>query len=269
MARQFDILITQGTVVGPYSVYYNTVSSTTYATRLSTGLNATGITYTDLTTAPGVRVGIPDGATSIILYNEVCPRELIYPIPQVTPTPTPTNTPTVTPFRTPTPTPTTTQTGTPTPTPTKRATVACNPQTTFYWVWRRSNRYSSAILNRGNVSIAQSDSSGNPISARLDGFPKLHKTSPLIKFSRTIYSVEIYDCNNNLCCVVYSARPRTLVQDLYTFIFETNLVTAGFYGDGKNTRFCQPVGSLPKSSCARFTIPPWTIPFPPAEEYFI
>lgn len=267
MARQFDILITQGTISGPYSVYYNSISSSTFATRVSTGANATGISLADLTTPPGVRVAVPDNATSVILYNQNCNKQILYPIPVVTPTPT--NTPTITPNATKTPTPTVTQTKTPTITPTKRDIVSCNPQTTYFWVWKRSNRYSPAILNRGNVSIVQSDSNGNPILARLDGFPKLHKTSPFIKFSRTIYSVEIYDCNNNLCCVVYSARPRTLVQDMYTFIFETNLVTAGFYGDGKNTRFCQPVGSLPKSSCSRFTVPPWTLPFPPAEEYFI
>lgn len=127
MARYFYILITGGTSSGPYSAYYDTVSSSNYATKISTNLPATGMTYNDLTTGQGVNVSIPDGSTSIILYNELCNSDntLIFPTPTPTPTPTETGTPTPTPTVTPTETPEPTPTATPTPTPTPTATPVC------------------------------------------------------------------------------------------------------------------------------------------------
>ena len=127
MARYFYILITGGTSSGPYSAYYDTVSSSNYATRISTSLPATGMTYNDLTTGQGVNVSIPDGSTSIILYNELCNSDitLIFPTPTPTPTPTETGTPTPTPTVTPTATPEPTPTATATPTPTPTATPVC------------------------------------------------------------------------------------------------------------------------------------------------
>ena len=126
--RYFDIRIDVGGVVdGLYSIYYDTVSPSNYAKLydpLGSTQNATGLTYTDLTTGTGVRVEVPDTLTAFFLYddnNHFCitdgetsdVRSVILPIP--TPTPTPTATPTPTPTATPTPTPTITPTPTATP----------------------------------------------------------------------------------------------------------------------------------------------------------
>ena len=135
MSRYFNIKITSGTSAGPYNVYYNATGST-YATLVSDGSNATGLTYSQLTTGNGVLVEIPDGSTSIILFNTLvgCQSGISYVF--ATPTPTPTyfcefdvdlNIVTATPTPTPTPTPdcnfdvdlnVVTATPTPTPTPT-------------------------------------------------------------------------------------------------------------------------------------------------------
>jgi len=153
MARYFNILITGGTSSGPYTVYYDSISSSNYATRESTGISATGITRSDLITGLGVAVSVPDSITTVILYNETCSSDITYVAPTPTPTPTPSSTPTPTPTptndcrfeidlnivtATPTPTPTPTGncefeidlgivTATPTPTPTPSPTTNFEP----------------------------------------------------------------------------------------------------------------------------------------------
>ena len=69
MARKFDIKITSGTAPGPYTIYYNSVVVGNIATITSSSTPATGVTYSSLTTGTGVNVTVPDGSTSIILYN--------------------------------------------------------------------------------------------------------------------------------------------------------------------------------------------------------
>lgn len=265
MARQFDILITGGTAVGPYTVYYNSVSPSTYAIRVSTGLNATGISYSDLVTSPGVRVSVPNDATILILYNGPCNQQITFPIFQGTPTPTPTLTPTTTLLKTPSPTPTLTQTKTPSPTPTKRTIVPCSQQTTYYWVLRRSTRAGNTILDRGDVVPVETASNGNIISARLIGLATVYRTSPFI-LRYSVYSVEIYDCNNTLCCVVYSVALGALLANLYYFYFQTNLVQIGNFDKVSNT-FCD--STDPKYDCAKFTLKPYTLPFNPKETFTI
>ena len=151
--RYFDIRISVGGQVnGLYSIYYDSVSPSNYAKLydpLGSTQNATGLTYTDLTTGSGVRIEVPDTLTSLILFdsnNNFCTnlgedpniRVVVLPTPTPTPTetlipPTPTPTPTVdcefnvdvdVIFATPTPTPSPTPTLTPTPTPTP--TVNCD-----------------------------------------------------------------------------------------------------------------------------------------------
>ena len=116
MARLFDIQIISGTAPGPYTVYYDIVGSGNIATLTNSGLPATSVSFSSLST--GINVTIPDASTTIILYNEQCSLDETFNIPTSTPTPTPTSTPTPTPTSTPTPTPTPTDTPTPTPTPT-------------------------------------------------------------------------------------------------------------------------------------------------------
>ena len=112
MARKFDIKITSGTAPGPYTIYYNSVVVGNIATITSSSLPATNVTYSSLTTGTGVNVTVPDGSTSIILYNSECVSQITYLFP--TPTPTPTSTPTPTPSPTPSPTPTPTTNNVPT-----------------------------------------------------------------------------------------------------------------------------------------------------------
>jgi hypothetical protein len=112
MARKFDIKITSGTAPGPYTIYYDSVVVGNIATITSSSLPATNVTYSSLTTGTGVNVTVPDGSTSIILYNSECVSQITYLFP--TPTPTPTSTPTPTPSPTPTPTPTPTTNNVPT-----------------------------------------------------------------------------------------------------------------------------------------------------------
>ena len=73
MSRYYNVHITAGTTSpGPYTIYWNTVSSGSTATIFSTGLPATGLTLTQLTGTTGVNVMVPDLTTSIILYNTYC-----------------------------------------------------------------------------------------------------------------------------------------------------------------------------------------------------
>ena len=133
MARIFDIKITSGTSHSLYTIYYDQVDAANIATRVSTSLPATGVTYNDLTSGSGVTVSVPNNATSILLYNNSCviDDEIILPTP--TPSPTPTNTPTPSPTSSPTPSPTPspspTETPTPTPSPSPTNTPTPSPTT--------------------------------------------------------------------------------------------------------------------------------------------
>ena len=140
MAKQFTVSINNGQAQGPYAIYYDTASSSNYATVVSTGTSASNITYAELIAAGGVKVSVPDSATKIILFNTdpSCNvgQDLILPAPGVTSTPTVTPTFTVTPAPatdTPTPVPGTDTptpvpvTSTPTPTPVPQAPDTATP----------------------------------------------------------------------------------------------------------------------------------------------
>ena len=133
MARIFDIKITSGTSHSLYTIYYDQVDAANIATRVSTSLPATGVTYNDLTSGSGVTVSVPNSATSILLYNNSCviDDEIILPTPTPSPTPTstPTPTPTSSPTTSPTPSPSPTETPTPTPSPSPTNTPTPSPTT--------------------------------------------------------------------------------------------------------------------------------------------
>lgn len=111
MARYFNIQITEVHGDGPFTVYYDSVDAANIATLTSNDTPAENITRTDLISATGVGVYIPDGSLSIILYNTDanviagCGINTVTKVFDVTPTPTPTVTVTPTPTITPTPTP--------------------------------------------------------------------------------------------------------------------------------------------------------------------
>ena len=68
----YNVQITGGTSTGGYSIYYDVVGNANYATNLTTGLPASGITLTQLNDNVGINIEVPDSTTVIILYNELC-----------------------------------------------------------------------------------------------------------------------------------------------------------------------------------------------------
>ena len=73
MSRYYNVHITAGfTSPGPYTIYWNTVSSGSIATIYGTSLPASGLTLQQLTGTTGINVMVPDLTTSIILYNTYC-----------------------------------------------------------------------------------------------------------------------------------------------------------------------------------------------------
>lgn len=136
MARYFYVKLSSGTSPGPYTIYYDTVTSPCVVPSSSNilaifdgnGALAQNLTYTQLTTGSGVPVIVPDGAVTIVLVNNIANLN----IPQciIIPNPTPTPTPTSTVTQTPTPTVTATATVTPTFTPTVTTTPTLTPTAT-------------------------------------------------------------------------------------------------------------------------------------------
>lgn len=184
-------------------------------------------------------------------------------------TPTPTPTPSRT-SQTPTPTPTLTKTPTKTPTPTatKRTKVNCPPGTTYTWKLTQGTRAGLTIRRTGNVIPLETSSNGTIISARLDGLPSFYKT-PIFLFRDATYRISIYDCNDNLCCIVYSISFDALVVRLYTIYFPSD--TISIYGiaagSAKYNPFCNPpppIGVIDfrtrEYPCSQFTKEPWLLP---------
>jgi hypothetical protein len=68
----YNVQITGGTSLGLYSIYYDVVGNANYATNLTTGLPASGITLTQLNNNTGINIQVPNNSTKIILYNESC-----------------------------------------------------------------------------------------------------------------------------------------------------------------------------------------------------
>jgi hypothetical protein len=96
---------------------------------------------------------------------------------------------------------------TPTLTPTKRTiTSNCPKGTTYKWGLVRTtgrpnrNNLKSTIVRSGNVIPIQSDVNGQIITAKLEGLPLVYKTP--ISFRKTVFTVVIYDCDGNVCCVI-------------------------------------------------------------------
>lgn len=82
MNRYYTVNITPtSTSPGPYTIYWNTVSSGSTATIFSTGLPATGLTLSQLTGNTGVNVIVPDSTTQIIISNPKCPPQYIEALP--------------------------------------------------------------------------------------------------------------------------------------------------------------------------------------------
>lgn len=65
----YDVQITGGTSVGPYTIYYTTISSTTIAELYPSGV-AQNLTLTQLQS--GVTIKIPENNSLVIVYNQLC-----------------------------------------------------------------------------------------------------------------------------------------------------------------------------------------------------
>lgn len=129
--RVFEIKITSGTAIGPYTVYYSTISPTTIATLvIDPTYYAVDLPLEAFTTTNGLQVYIPEGSTQVILYNQSCNSFFSIPVSTPTPTPSVTATQTPTPSNTAAVTPTPTTTPTTTPTPSITATNTPTPSIT-------------------------------------------------------------------------------------------------------------------------------------------
>jgi hypothetical protein len=82
MSQYYTIQITGGTSTGPYSIYYDLVSSGNFANLYPSNTIASGLSLSTLTT--GVIVEVPDTTTNILLYNQLCKQSKIF---SVAPTP--------------------------------------------------------------------------------------------------------------------------------------------------------------------------------------
>jgi hypothetical protein len=65
----YDVQITGGTSVGPYTIYYTTISSTTIAELYPSGV-AQNLTLSQLQS--GVTIKIPENNSLVIVYNQLC-----------------------------------------------------------------------------------------------------------------------------------------------------------------------------------------------------
>lgn len=81
MAKLYNITLTAATppTIG-YTVYYNSVNASTIATIGLAGGPATNLTKAQLV-SPGLKVSIPDTATSIIMYNIECASSTNFTVP--------------------------------------------------------------------------------------------------------------------------------------------------------------------------------------------
>lgn len=70
MSRYYKINLNSGTSPGPYTIYYDIISSGNIPYIMDTLIFASGLTLTQL--GYGVTVDVPDTTTSIILYNVFC-----------------------------------------------------------------------------------------------------------------------------------------------------------------------------------------------------
>ena len=81
MAKLYNITLTAANppTIG-YTVYYNSVNAATIATIGLTGGPATGLTKAQLV-SPGLKVSVPDAATSVVLYNVECTSSTSFTVP--------------------------------------------------------------------------------------------------------------------------------------------------------------------------------------------
>ena len=69
MSKSLFVKITQGISIGPYSIYYNSVQPNNYAFLYGTTTEAVNVSLNALTSGNGVRITIPDDATSVLIEN--------------------------------------------------------------------------------------------------------------------------------------------------------------------------------------------------------
>lgn len=197
MARIFNIRISSGTSLGPYSVYYNTINTNNLFLNFQNNLPATGITLNQLTTNSGFVVYTTNNnVSSVILRNDACTTTFTYtPSPTLTPRPTRTRVPS-------TATPSNTNTSTPTP------TLTCD--STYYDFMVGIQDWSAAIDHKIYVSYTNST---NTLSVREftdNGFfgnalcVRTSSPAPIVYYydidNNYTLAFDSYATNTNICC---------------------------------------------------------------------
>ncbi len=153
---------------------------------------------------------------------------------------------------------------TPTLTPTKRALINCPPGVNYTWKLIRVDRKGKAVVaDSGDVVPVQTASNGEIIQARLNGLSNFYIV--LSFFKRYTYTLATYDCNGNLCCIIYTIDFPNLQAPQYTLFFDSNLISVDTIQTGKiNRSFCNPPPPGPYNpanyQCAKFTVTPWVLP---------
>jgi fibronectin type 3 domain-containing protein len=89
MAKLYDIKLTSANAPDAlFTVYYNSVNSATIASLVSNNNPATNLTRAQLITGTGVRVAVPNNATSVLVYSPGCNTTVSAPVVDTTaPTP--------------------------------------------------------------------------------------------------------------------------------------------------------------------------------------
>lgn len=89
MAKLYDIKLTSANAPDAlFTVYYNSVNSATIASLVSNNNSATNLTRAQLITGTGVRVAVPNNATSVLVYSSGCNTTVSAPVVDTTaPTP--------------------------------------------------------------------------------------------------------------------------------------------------------------------------------------
>lgn len=89
MAKLFDIKLTSANAPEAlFTVYYNAINASSIASVVSNNNPAVGLTRVQLITGTGVRVAVPNSATSIIVYSAGCNTSVAAAVPDtIAPTP--------------------------------------------------------------------------------------------------------------------------------------------------------------------------------------
>jgi hypothetical protein len=92
MAKIYDIKLTSSNAPeSPYTIYYDNIDPAKIASIISTNEPASNLTRLQLITGSGIRIAVPNSATSIIVYGNGCATSVSGAVADTTPPTAPTN----------------------------------------------------------------------------------------------------------------------------------------------------------------------------------